>query len=153
MEHRRARVGWVGLDGMLSGLEHHMKGFKGGIFSVKFLTRRRTNYVFRPKTLCLGQFLTSHGWISSPQEGIFRLDQMDGDWRETLVLLSQVRLGHCDYFIVHYVQRHVSTNSGLYQALIWLSIGFAFLPGRFSTKNEISIKAQKKWKWNKCPCS
>ena len=22
---------------------------------------------------------TSHGWISSPQEGIFRLDQMDGD--------------------------------------------------------------------------
>ena len=21
----------------------------------------------------------SHGWISSPQEGIFRLDQMDGD--------------------------------------------------------------------------
>ena len=58
MEHRRARVGWVGLDGMLSGLEHHMKGFKGGIFSVKFLTRRRTNYVFRPKTLCLGQFLT-----------------------------------------------------------------------------------------------
>ena len=22
---------------------------------------------------------TFHGWISSPQEGIFRLDQMDGD--------------------------------------------------------------------------
>ena len=59
----------------------------------------------------------SHGSISSPQEGIFLLDQLDGDWSRLWFLVSQVRLGHCDYFIVQYVQRHVLNNSVLSQAL------------------------------------
>ena len=44
----------------------------------------------------LTKMLLSHGWISSPREGIFLLDQLDGDWSRLLFLVSQVRLGHCD---------------------------------------------------------
>ena len=79
--------------------------------------------------------LRNWSWLGFQPSGRNKSSGPDG-WRlkNLLFLLSQVRLGHCDYFIVQYEQRHVSTNSGLYQALIWLKIGCAFLPGRFHTK-------------------
>ena len=79
--------------------------------------------------VCHRHFPLSHGWVSSPREGIFLLDQLDGDWSRLWFLVSQVRLGHCDYFIVQYVQRHVSNSSVLYQALIWLDLQIG-LPAR-----------------------
>ena len=74
---------------------------------------------------------------SSPQAGGFSSRPADGDWNRLLVWLSQVRFGRCDYFIVIYVQRHVSINSDLHQALIWQTKGIG-LPARLlHYQNEI----------------
>ena len=74
---------------------------------------------------------------SSPQAGGFLSRPADGDWNTLWVWLSQVRFGRCDYFIVIYVQRHVSINSDLHQALIWQTKGIG-LPARLlQYQNEI----------------
>ena len=74
---------------------------------------------------------------SSPQAGGFSSRPADGDWNRLWVWLSQVRFGRCDYFIVIYVQRHVSINSDLHQALIWQTKGIG-LPARLlQYQNEI----------------